>query len=284
MNVVEPLDLRKAIWTFFEQNRAVVLANVMVKPGPRQEEAVHELRVATKKIRAVYRLCQAIDGDGFVAKKEMKALRVLFRTAGTLREIQVHKSVLEAYEELHLVNYRKLHQRLNLERKDAIPYYEVQRKQFDKKHLVSLGNKIALLLTKTSEQTVCAVAMAFARARVDEMQAAMPLGYEPELIHKSRIFLKEAMYLVSLLQTAGYLKDPDRAWTVAAKQAAEIAGDWHDREIFAHWLHSELRLRLEKDYALLVQDLYVNTRALVKRFRQMLVPLTAFAASESETR
>ena len=247
-------------------------------------EAVHQMRVATKKIRTIYRLCLAIDADNFAAKKEMRALRALFRTAGALREIEVHKSVLETYEEQHLVYHRRLHQRLKLELKVAMPYYETQRKQFDQRHLLSLGRKVDRLLRHVPEHVVCSVTSAFAVARVTDMQSCMPLGYEPEPIHKSRIFLKEAMYLVSLLQSAGYWQDTDRAWTVAAKQAAEVAGDWHDREIFVHWLHGELRLRLEKDYALLVQDLYVNTRALVKRFRQLLVPLNVVALSGAEAR
>ncbi|MBP6723049.1 MAG: CHAD domain-containing protein, partial [Bacteroidia bacterium] len=86
--------LRSAILTLFETNRDLVMAKIKVKRGPDQEDAIHDLRVATKKIRTVFRLVEFIAPDQFKTKKQIAGLRTLFRAAGVLRELQVDEGVL----------------------------------------------------------------------------------------------------------------------------------------------------------------------------------------------
>jgi CHAD domain-containing protein len=275
---MEPLvqnDLGLVIWNFFQVNRDIVLSKVKVSPGGYQDVAVHELRVATKKIRAVYRLCQEISKGDFKAKSEMTELRTLFRAAGTLRELQVDQIVLESYEQLHLASYCKLSKLLLKERRAASPRYQAARKAFQPKSFALPTKKIVTLLENTSADALSEAVIRLAQLRLEEAFQAMPLGYEPEMIHKARIFLKEAMYLIGLLHSANYRSDFDTQRLTDAKFAAEIAGDWHDREVFFQWLQIQLRSqtivhKVEKNYSILFQDLNVNTRGLVKRFREAM--------------
>lgn len=289
MESVTPASLRDVIWTFFAANRDMVLDNVTIGPGTNQEEAVHVLRVATKKIRTVYRLCEAINPSGFRPKKVISELRILFRSAGFLRELQVHQSVVDQYELLHVAFYQKMSKRLLAERRLAAPGYESARKSFPEASFDNPTKQVRKLVESVPEEEWAAVTTAFTMARLAAVHAVMPIGYEPELIHKARIYLKEAMYLIGLLHAAGYREDFSADWLTAAKMAAEVAGEWHDREVFAHWLHTQIRptgalAGREKQYLLLQQDLNVHTKALVKRFRELIEPLRLPMASISETR
>ncbi len=270
--------LRKAIWSLFEANRQLVLQKVAVKRGPEQEEAIHQLRVATKKIRSVYRLCEVISAGKFRAKKEISELRTLFRAAGVLRELQVHVAVVEDYETLQTAAYPKLSKLLRIEQRVAKPYFEEARHAFRKSSLEDSGKKIARILKHSSEESVHSALVQVTLSRLRAMHQAMPAGYDPEEIHKARISLKEAMYLIGLLHDAGYKSDFEEGLLIQAKLAAELAGDWHDREVFYQWLQIQIRphgiqLAADQGYSLLIQDLHVHTRTLVKRFREAIEPL-----------
>lgn len=265
-------DLRSAILAFYEVQCGVVLSRIKVGPGGDQEEAVHEMRVAAKKIRTVFRLAEFMAPDAFDAREEIKGLRRLFRSGATLREMQVNESVISDYEGLQVKFYRRLSQLLLQEARSAMPAYEVERKAFDKKSLTAPGKALEKVLAGLSEEDVARKAGEFCAMRLQQVQDLMPAVYDPEGIHRTRIFLKEAMYMIALLQSTGHpMGNPAQLQT--AKLAAEIAGDWHDREVFYHWLQERLQIGgslagKARDYEMLLADLKANTRAMVTQYRR----------------
>lgn len=263
------------MWSLFETNRDIVLAKLKVKRGPDQEEAIHELRVATKKIRTVFRLIQAIAPDQFRQKKEIARLRQLFRAAGTLRELQVNVGVVWSYEQLHLAFYRRLGQLLAQEGKVALSQYEVERKRFGRAALDEPGEKVRAILHATSEEDLLQHTLAVCSKRMAQIQEVMPRDYDPEGVHKARIYLKEAMYLMGLLHQAGYEDQLQAGVLDHAKRVAEMAGDWHDQEVFYQWLHFQLGAKAplggqEPAYRLLLQDLHIHAHHQVRVFRKAL--------------
>src|SRR5689334_7111308 len=100
-----PLDIRDAIWELFDTNRKVILKKIQVKSIPDQEKAVHEMRVAIKKIRTVFRLAKYFNDNAPVAKHEVSTLRTFFKSSGLLRELHVHQKVLDSYELIQVAFY-----------------------------------------------------------------------------------------------------------------------------------------------------------------------------------
>jgi CHAD domain-containing protein len=279
-------DLRGAVRAFFEANRDIVFAKAKVKPGPDQEKAVHELRVATKKIRTAFRLVQFIAPDRFRQKKEIAGLRTLFRAAGPLRELQVDESVVWNYELLHIAYHRRLSQLLRAETKSAQPYYESERKAFDQATLLKPGKLLLTIVHGMPEEELLAKTLALYYLRMGQMHQVMPNTYEVEMIHKARIYLKEAMYLMGLLVQAGYAHKLKPGLLEAAKATAEIAGDWHDREVFYQWLQIQLRpdgalFGKDRHYRMLLQDLHNYTRSQVVGFRKALKAISRIEMPET---
>lgn len=270
-------DLRTAILAFYEAQCGVVLSRIKIGPGGDQEEAVHEMRVAAKKIRTVFRLVEFIAPGQFDSREEIKGLRRLFRSGATLREMQVSESVISDYEGLQVKLYRRLSQLLLQEARAAMPAYEVERKAFEKKSITAPGKKIEEILKNVGDDELVLKTEEFCSLRFRQVQEAMPPSYDPEGIHKTRIFLKEAMYLINILQATGHpWANPERLQ--AAKAAAEVAGDWHDREVFYHWLAERLQIGGSlagrvKDYDFLMADLKAHTRSMVGGYRKMVKQL-----------
>ena len=278
---MEPIPnggLKAAIQTFFETNKGIVSQKILVKPGPDQEDAVHDMRVAVKKIRTVFRLIEYLAPGRFHQKQQMAKLRVLFRSAGLLRELEVSLGVNESYEQLQTAFYRRVAQLLYREKQSAQPLYELERKAYREQSVIRAGKLLSEILSEMPESLLVEKTEALYRHRLDQMLAVMPATYDPELIHKARIHLKEAMYLMGLLQQGGYADRLPAGILEAAKAAAEVAGDWHDREVFYQWMQIQLRPaaplhHTAHGYRLLFQDLHVHTRNQVAAFRRALKTL-----------
>jgi CHAD domain-containing protein len=279
-------DLKSVVFAFVEENRTLLLRKLAVKPGGDQEEAIHQLRVATKKVRTVFRLASFIAPDHFHQKAEIKDLRSLFRTAGLLRELQVHDAVVSAYEELHACLYRPLSKLLLREKRGILPYYEEARAEFKPSQIRIPIKRMTAVIDALSSQELAVAMQLLCRQRIDAIGQVMPQGYEPENIHKGRILLKEAMYLLGILNTAKLLDPTQVVLLEKAKIAAEIAGDWHDREAFYHWLRYQMRPNgtlstADPALRLLVQDLSVHTVELADDFRKALVPVLRSVTTET---
>lgn len=270
---LEPnLDMRAAILAFYDAQCLVVLSRIKIGPGGDQEEAVHEMRVAAKKIRTVFRLVEYMAPGRLDARRHIKGLRRLFRSGALLREMQVNEEVIWNYEVLQVKLYRRLSGLLLQEARAATPAYEQERKAFEKKSLTEPRHAMAEALNQLSEEEIAHKAGEFCAMRMQQVQELMPAVYDPEGIHRTRIFLKEAMYMITLLQSAGHqMGNPVQLQL--AKSAAEIAGDWHDREVFYHWLQERLQIGgslagKAGDYEFLLADLKANTRAMVTQYRR----------------
>jgi CHAD domain-containing protein len=281
------MDIREVLLGFLDMNEAVVKAKMKVLPSPDLELAVHQLRVATKKLRTVFRLLGFASERGFRHKREIEPLRTFFRAAGQLRELHVHAKVLNGFEEQHLAVYKRLQQLLADEQRFATQLYMKAKKQFKPKLLaepISLARDWAWKLPKKELQAALST---MTLRRIREIELVMPSEYDPVLIHKGRILLKEAMYLIGLLHAAGQKEDFSDELLDHAKEAAELAGQWHDREAFWHWLKLQMRpggpiKSTDPQYRLLLQDLQTQTKALVDDFRAALVPVLARLSEQVE--
>lgn len=265
--------LKAALLGYFASNKSVILSRLKVKSGPELEEAVHQLRVSTKKLRALYRLCAHISQGAFDEKKQIKPLRRLFKSAGPLRELQVHQGVIDVYELLHVAHYRRLARLLGSQRKDALAAYKHARAHFPTSYFDRPAGRIASLLADTPDADVLQAAIDFVQVRLGEIARVLPGAYDHERLHKARILLKEAMYIVGILQSAGITEPYDPAWLAIAKQASEVAGQWHDREVLLHWLQDRLLAHGHVGsggHNLLLQDLQAHSRSMARDFRRQL--------------
>jgi CHAD domain-containing protein len=270
-------DLRTAIVALADDSWALVLKNLGVNPGTEQEKAIHDLRVAVKKIRTVFRLVQFIDPVKFHQRKQIAKLRKLFRAAGVLRELEVSAGMVRIYETSQNAVYRRASLQLVAEKRSAQPLYEMERKAFDVDCFGLPRGLIHEVLGETTEAHLCRKAEELYLLRLRQMHGAMPPAYEPELIHQARIHLKEAVYLMGLLHDSGHADRLQPGFLDAAK-AAEIAGNWHDREVFHEWLLIQVRHgaplhRSSRHYRPLMQVLHAQTRAQAEVFRKSLMDL-----------
>lgn len=281
------LSIRKVLSGFLKDNEQIVLEKLKVGPGPDQEAAVHALRVATKKLRAVMRMIGHVRPDDFLPKKELKKLRLLFRFAGVLRELHVDAGILDHFEGEHLIAYKELRHLMNAEQAYARQLFEQSKKDFKLKHLhlpVEKGQKVLKGIKKDELMDATRTMTAL---RLKAIQQVMPKDYDRVLIHKARILLKEATYLMGLLHAGGDTESYPIEMVENAKLAGDFAGEWHDRDCFAQWFRIQIRpggpvSATDPQYRLLQQDLQVQIKQLSDEFRMKLSEVVDISPPEED--
>jgi CHAD domain-containing protein len=198
------------------------------------EEDIHYLRRATKRLKAIYKLLGSIDTK-FNAKKRFKPVNTIFEPAGHLREMQINHKLLTGYkpsEEL-LVKYseyftkeKKAH---DLELRKAIVKFKPT------KHAKSL-KKVDKLCRKLTRDTLTKHIDEFFESQIKKIMVFLSKGNTEDNLHSIRILLKTISPSVALLDLTKNKKQFKEA-AQKLKTIEDTLGLWHDRFILLESLH-----------------------------------------------
>jgi len=236
------------------------------------EDAIHDMRVAIKRIRAVFHLTERLFPREFDALEEEGEMRRLFRLSGRMRDAQVQQQLLSA-NALNLGStfgefLTYLH---NIENK-AIKNFKKFLKDYDAEHdLKQKHEKVADLISRAGPEQVRLQIVQF----VDELFKAaskMHSDYEhDENLHEIRRKLKQCNFLLSVFNQS----DPDlpQLKTTLKKldKVNELLGNWHDQLVAMEMLDRFMTKFRKKEeagesrYLLLRNNLAENRYILYKK-------------------
>lgn len=194
-----------------------------------QIEDVHQLRVNTKRIDAIYQLLENATALSFSAQSHLKPVKDIFKSAGKLREGQVNLELLKLYE-LHPDPF--MFYNVNLEKSQVKTIRELKKavKGFDKiafDHTIKMVedyckqiDKIELI-DKMDE---------YIQSKAKSIKKLLSKKQNPKNVHGIRKHLKAIDPVLSLL----CVNHPERFNSISIeslKESAVYIGDWHDRVI-----------------------------------------------------
>jgi CHAD domain-containing protein len=192
-----------------------------------EEEPLHQLRVNVKKIKAVVSYFVAAGRSVKKVKHCKKALRVVFREAGIIREAQLTRNWLNHQKYYELWQQSKTRHQL---------VYNEQEFIANSKKYLKLFKKIQQQLTAiTSKDTFTLAYVLSAKENIDRQTGTATVHQWHEL----RRQIKQFLYAVNWLSP----KEKIKAATVAAlhyfDELQELIGTWHDLENIQQWLNAQ---------------------------------------------
>ncbi|MHC1776594.1 MAG: CHAD domain-containing protein [Lentimicrobium sp.] len=235
-------------------------------------DAIHDMRVAIKRIRAVFLLMERLYPGEFNPTEEEGRLRDLFRLSGRMRDAQVQQQIL-AGNALNLVSTFGEYQAYLLKAENkAIKKFRKFISEFNaEKELNQKQEKAGKLISTADAVQIRIQIIQF----VDELfQKARLLRSDNELdenLHEIRRKLKQCHYLLSVFSE----DDPDlpklNTTLKRLDKVNELLGDWHDQLIAMEMLDRFLEKFREKEetgmnrYILLKDYLAENRYILYKK-------------------
>jgi CHAD domain-containing protein len=217
-------------------------------------EAVHDSRVATRRIRELLALVPAIpgrDGERDVASGYQKMGRAL----GKVRDVDVQIALIRDLE-VHapetapsMVVVRQDHERRRLKRTRRL-IKTLERLDVEALlHFVGDGHPAGLRMRLTSrgwQQQIRRLAVERSRTAFDAIAHATGV-YFPRRAHSARIAIKQLRYAGEIALRTGFADM--RSAISALKRGQEILGDLHDKQVLAdHLTMFAKRQGVDKDH------------------------------------
>jgi CHAD domain-containing protein len=201
------------------------------------EKTVHNLRVAYKKIRAMNNFIAGEFKSNKDIRDQIKILDTFYRNAGTIREIQLSKKLLESYRVRLDKSFDEFFEFLDTRLTESKSVLTDQVKGFDIDAIKRYKSSMYLLLKKADERKLLVKALKFIKKRVKIIESQVLKIKDKGRYHKIRTNTKEEYFFLQLLFSRNECRKRNFNLNHLKDLGVKL-GKWHDVEILREYIHS----------------------------------------------
>lgn len=197
------------------------------------EDAIHDLRVSIKKLRALFLfLKEAGFADVKSDYKYLRKLKDVFKKAGKFREFQIHKNLLNDYQERLGQEFYTFAQYLDEQEKQAQNDFHEFMPGIKFRKLYHTADQLHKKIDGIPSKKLNSKLYDFVKTRVDECHGFMFEPHYENHLHQIRKYLKHIRFIIGqkignihkMFESEIDFKD--------TKKVEDILGEWHDRDEF----------------------------------------------------
>ena len=232
--------MKDQIRNYYDEQKAIFDEKFNIVIISFNADAIHKMRTTTKRLRALFQLIQFLSSKSFIAKDQLKNIRVLFKYSGRIRELQIEQWLLYDWEESLSENYVEYHQYLLLREHKEISRFLKHIPNYDGSEVID-DKLIQETIETIDEDKLKSRTKKFIKKKTRILQK---LGKKPvsnHRIHYSRTVLKQLYYLNDLLIA---LSGRDKLLDITYDRMGEIEqmiGKWHDLINSSHYINVFLK-------------------------------------------
>lgn len=221
----------------FDRQLARLRENYLLALKTRGKEAIHDYRVAIKRLKALFNLVESINPD-FRAKKQFRRFRSLFKSSAQLRDLHIQMDIAGEFSTLPGFPGTEYLSFLRKRECKAVAKMEEFGEDFNFTRLEKKRKKIEWALQNTDVETAGGAMRTRFDSLLDKLTRKIE-GREPEdrEMHAVRILAKEFHYTGEILRECFPERLPDGENMFAKlKRVHQALGKWHDYEVAHAWL------------------------------------------------
>ena len=242
--------VRHSILRHWKKQVQVFRKNFALARQPGQTNAIHDLRVAVKKMRSYLRLLNLSRRDNY--SLAFDGTEKLFSIMGKYRDVEMGLTIVQAYEKKHAASYKIFHDHLSVILLQQNQWLQAAILEYDQNELNQLTWQLEQDLRETGTQELL---IKFKEVVAKEFKkAARHTHHFDQHTHQIRKIFKEIFYWAELAP-AGELLEKTQAEKI--KQALKYLGDWQDHDM----LYKKLR-HFRKDFVPSVKEEHQLIRGL----------------------
>jgi CHAD domain-containing protein len=248
--------LKKMPATFFillhwKKQQNVFLQNLAKLTNKRETEAIHDLRVAVKKLRSYLKLLTIlsikIDRSGFEKTEH------LFSALGKHRDIEMGLMLMQAFEKENRITYTAFRFHLKVALQQTGIWVQNALSNYDEKKLTGLTRQLEQQLKETNTEKLIDTTGVILNKEIKKLKRLTKhLATQP---HEVRKMLKNIFYWISIypqnILTNSQVKK--------LRKSLDLLGDWQDHEM----LHRKIK-HFRKDFVPALKEEYLLLKELEK--------------------
>jgi CHAD domain-containing protein len=192
--------------------------------------AIHEVRVALKRLRSFFDLVGAID-PGFRADRAFAAARKLFRAAGRVRNIQILGAKVYEVSRTGSLELSEYYNWLKEDELREAAKFDRVCGRFRLKPITSGWKSVAVPPEGLADRRIRNRAEARLLALIKEIRRVGIARSDARRLHFLRTRTKEARYTLEILQECGLTGDDGVLFNDRLRDVHQPLGQWHDEEV-----------------------------------------------------
>lgn len=250
--------------TFFillhwKRQQRVFLQNLAKLTRQQDTRAIHDLRVAIKKLRAYLKLL-AILLNEIDSETGFKKTEQLFDVLGKHRDIEIGLSLLQSFEKENKITYTAFRFQLKTALQRTGIWTQNALNKYDGKELITLTKDIAQGLKEADKQKLLDKTGAAINKEIKKLKRdGTHFSNEPHTMRKT---LKNVFYWISICPK-DFLINSDQVKKL--KKSLDLLGDWQDHEM----LHQKIK-HFRKDFVPGSREEYALLKELEKKIEDKM--------------
>jgi CHAD domain-containing protein len=220
------LFIKHIRWLFREYDTQFKLALKAAK-----EEPVHDLRVMIKRLNTLFLFLNEADIYKKRSNDFFKRLRIFFRSAGYLRDMQVIRSLMGDYKSRTKYNFPEYEYYLAGKEVSAKNSFFQNAKKYPKQMQTEVKNAIIRSVRKISDESLTLKSFLFMIKRLNRLDEYLQSISTSKYLHKIRQTLKQLRYFIEIFQAGSDLYLIEESDYIEIKEIENIIGGWNDRSI-----------------------------------------------------
>lgn len=263
----------KFLYQFYKERESAFIQHLESLKIHLDEEEIHNLRRAGKRIKALSQLFERIDSSYNYAKR-FAPIKEVFNNAGLLREIQVNLRTLGTYKPLPKLvkHYEEFVFNKRQVYRDQL---EKALSEYDQHNQDKTVKKTKKLCKQIEHDTIQKSSLKYIRENLDKIRLFIADGNTEDNVHSVRIHLKRISPVINMLNL---IKVPEFEKDFGViKTAEDKIGYWHDRVVLLETLKQmkkifPIREEIRYDFEFILDLLQGESNVFIKNIDKLIQP------------
>ncbi len=239
-----------AIYNFLETQLQLFKGHFLITQASMDEEAIHQMRVAIKRIRTIQKLKKHIHFPTIIDSDQYKTIKTIFAHSGNLRDLQIQQNLLAEYRKSLKFSFAELSNNLATRDKELTEKLNQTISATDFSKFLEIPEPAESMEEISDKSNLETESLDFLHKKINNIHKLIFTLHEDVYVHDLRKQIKQLFFILQFLIN----HFPDSVVSdynlKALKIIGEKIGDWNDRDVF--------KVMLEKFIAEKDEDFLLN--------------------------
>lgn len=204
----------------------------LITQASMDEEAIHQMRVAIKRIRTIQKLKKHINFPTVIDDDQYRAIKKIFSVSGELRDIQVQLDMLKKYKKELRFSFAELFGYLKSKKQDLTDQLNKTISEIDFSQFDELTDPGTLEVDLDGKADLERQSKDFLKRKVNKLQRLILFLDQEDFVHDLRKQVKQLFFILQFL-ASNFPESPFADFQLKKlKTTGEKLGQWNDRDVF----------------------------------------------------
>ncbi|MBE0640191.1 MAG: CHAD domain-containing protein [Bacteroidales bacterium] len=265
-----------SLYNFLDRQIELFKGNFLTTRASMDQEAIHQMRVAVKKINAIYKLKKHIDFPVTIDKKLFDIISAIYGSSGKLRDVQLQHNLLYHYRKELKFGFTALQVLLNESETELEEQLMSVVAEIDPASLEAASQSSGLPENLQNLAGIERESIIFIYRKIEKIEKLMLLIQNEKFVHELRKQVKQLFFVLQFLHS----HFPESTFGNYDLKPFQLVGDrlgqWNDRSMFIQRINAFVALQEPNfisenaEYYLLLKSVEDDKRSLLKNVDLML--------------